>query len=111
MVAVAQLIPKDPQEQASVLEVLRAHPELNDFIARASQKAEEVFTDPLIHLDTVGYDEWDPPLNLIIRVPMPFKAFRHAFDQYLTWLHQQPDYDEDLILVFPQFWGDPDEDA
>ncbi len=109
MVAVAQLIPRDPKEQASVLDVLRAHPELHDFIARASEKAAEVFTDPLIHLDTVRYDEWDPPLNLIIRVPMPFPIFRRAFDEYLTWLLQQPDYDEDLIMVFPQFWGDPDE--
>ncbi len=111
MVAVAQLIPRDPKEQASVLDVLRAHPELHDFIARASQKAAEVFTDPLIHLDTVGYDEWDPPLRLIIRAPMPMKTYRPAFDRYMKWLSPNSDYDRNLIMVFPQFWGDPDEDA
>ena len=62
MVAVAQLLPKDPKEQAPVLEVLRAHPELREFIAHATEKARDVFSNPEIHLDTVRYDEWDPPL-------------------------------------------------
>jgi hypothetical protein len=109
MVAVTQLIPKDPEEQASVLTVLREHPELREFIARATEQALEIFTDPEIHLDTVRYDEWDPPLNLIIRAPMPFDQFERAFDLYMKWLSPNPDYDRDLILVFPQFWGDPDE--
>lgn len=31
--------------------------------------------------------------------------YRKAFDQYLEWLSPNPEYDRDLILVFPQFWG------
>lgn len=106
MVAVAKLIPKDPKEQASVLEVLRAHPELPDFIARASQKAEEVFADPLIHLDTVGYDEWDPPVRLIIEAPMSWESFEPAFDRFLKWLSPNPDYNRDLIAVLPLWAGE-----
>ncbi len=64
MVAMAQLIPEDPQEQASVLEVLRQHPELKTFIAKASAKAEQVFPGATMHLDTVQYDDWDPPVRL-----------------------------------------------
>jgi 2-oxo-4-hydroxy-4-carboxy--5-ureidoimidazoline (OHCU) decarboxylase len=56
MVAVAQFIPKDPEQKESVLAVLRAHPELQEFIARASEKAEEIFPDVPITLDTVRYD-------------------------------------------------------
>ena len=106
MVAVAQLIPKDPQEQASVLEALRAHPELNVFIARASQKAEEVFTNPLIHLDTVGYDEWDPPLRLVIEARMPWASFAPAFDRFMKWLSPNPDYNRDAIAVVPLWAGE-----
>jgi len=61
MVAVTQVMPRDPEEQKSVLGVLREHPELPGFIARATEHAREVFADPEIHLDTVRYDEWDPP--------------------------------------------------
>ncbi len=102
MVAVAQLIPRDPQEQASVLEVLRAHPELPDFIARASQKAEEVFANPLIHLDTVRYDEWDPPVRLVIEARMPFEDYDATVWRYIAELREKFEYPEDLILVFVQ---------
>ena len=102
MVAVAQLMPKDPEEQRSVRDVLRAHPELPGFIARATARAQEVFENPEFELDTVGYDEWDPPLRLHIYVPMPRADYWPAFDRYLEWLSPNPDYDRDLILVFPQ---------
>lgn len=105
MVAVAQLMPEDPRDQRTVLGVLREHPELPGFISRATERAREAFTDPEIHLDTVRYDEWDPPLRLIIRVPMPMPEYRRAFNEYLRWLHGQPEHDEELMLVFPQFAG------
>ena len=102
MVAVAQLMPKDPEEQASVLGVLRAHPELPDFIAKASQKAEEVFTDPQIHLDTVRYDDWDPPVRLIIEAPMSWSEYEATVWPYIAWLRDRLGYPEDLIFVFVQ---------
>lgn len=105
MVAVAQLIPKDPKEQATVLGVLRAHPELQEFITRATEKALEIFTDPQIHLDTVQYDEWDPPVRLIIEAPMSWESFEPAFDRFLKWLSPNPDYNRDLIAVLPLWAG------
>ncbi len=108
MVAMAQLIPEDPKEQASVLEVLRAHPELNGFIAKASAKAEEFFPGAMMHLDTVQYDDWDPPVSLIIQSPLPMPEHRVAVNTYIHWLTSQPDYDDELISVFPQWWGNLD---
>lgn len=101
MVAVAQLMPADPEEQRTVRGVLRELPELPGFIARATERAQKTFTDPEIHLDTVRYDEWDPPLRLIIRVPMSWSTFEPAFDAYLKWLSPNPQYDRGLILGFP----------
>lgn len=106
MVAMAQLIPNDPDEQASVLEVLRQHPELKGFIAKASAKAEEVFPGATMHLDTVSYDEWDPPVRLIIHARLPWETFESSLDGYLSWLVAQSDFDEQLIQVIPQFRQD-----
>ena len=108
MVAVAQLIPRDPEEQKTVLDMLRAHPQLPGFIARAMERAQKVFTDPEFDLNTIRYDEWDPPLTLDIRVPMPWPKFEAAFYEYLHWLHDQPEHDEELLLVFPRFAGPVD---
>ncbi|MGN6032090.1 MAG: hypothetical protein ACTHQE_10550 [Thermomicrobiales bacterium] len=36
MIAVASLIPNDPNEQRTVLSLLDAHPEVRSFVARAS---------------------------------------------------------------------------
>ncbi len=57
MAKIAQLIPNDPTAKESVVAVLREHPELQDFIARVTDKAEEVFPEFDIVLDTVQYDE------------------------------------------------------
>lgn len=105
MVAVAQLMPQDPEEQRTVRDVLREHPELPGYIARATEQARKVFDNPRFELSTVRYDDWDPPLTLNIYVPMPWPEFERAFDTYLKWLSPNPDYDRDLILVFPQFRG------
>jgi hypothetical protein len=108
MVAMAKLIPEDPQEQESVLAVLRQHPELKNFIAKATAKAEEVFPGATMHLDTVQYDDWDPPVRLIVRSPLPMPEYRVAVNGYIRWLTAQPDYDQEMIFVFPQWWGSLD---
>ncbi len=66
MVAVAQFIPQDPEQKESVLAVLREHPELQDFIVRAREKAAEIFPEFRVTLDTVQYDDWDPPVTMTI---------------------------------------------
>lgn len=82
MVAVAQFIPKDPQEKESVLAVLREPPALQDFIARVSAKAEEMFPDVNISLDTVRYDDWDPLLRMLVHVIQPWPDYRQTVDKF-----------------------------
>ncbi len=105
MVAVAQFIPDDPAEKESVLAVLREYPELQDFIARASEKAEELFPDVAIALDTVQYDDWDPPVRMIIHVTQPWNEFRLLRSDFVRWLTQDPAFDMDVILVMPMWHG------
>ena len=106
MVAVAQYIPDDPQQKASVLAVLREHPELQGFIARASAKAEELFPETRITLDAVQYDEWDPPVRMIVKITQPWPDYQAASDTFIHWVGHLPDYKRDLILVMPM-WNGP----
>lgn len=106
MVAVAQFIPNDPNEKESVLAVLRDHPELQDFIARASEKARTSFADVRITLDTVRYDDWDPPVRMLIHVTQPWHQFKAIRNEYVRWLTEDPAFDLDVILVMPQ-WNGP----
>jgi hypothetical protein len=78
MVAVAQFIPEDPREKDSVLAVLAKHPELESFIVEVSDEAHERFPEVRIELDTVGYDDWDPPLRMLVHVTQPLDSYRDA---------------------------------
>jgi hypothetical protein len=109
MVAVAQYIPTDPEEKESVLAVLREHPEVEDFVQRASEKAKETFPEFSITLDTVRYDEWDPPVSMTIRVVQLLDAFEVAYEAYMRWLVSSPDYPRDFLFVMPT-WDGPLED-
>jgi hypothetical protein len=106
MAAVAQLVSEDPQEQQSVAAVLREHPELQDFIGRVTDKAEEIFPESSFSVDTVRYDEWDAPVRMFIRITQPWDDYKVVSDQFFHWFAHQPDYDPDLILVMP-LWDGP----
>ncbi len=106
MVAVAQFIPKDPKEKESVLAVLREHPELQDFIARVREKAEEVFPEISISLDTVRYDDWDSPVRMHVKITQPWDDYMPSSDAFAHWVGHLSEYDRELIFVWPQ-WNGP----
>jgi len=102
MVAVANLLPDNPEQEASVLALLKEHPELRTFIQQASAKALEVFPGASIQLDTVRYDEWDPPMtmNVFVREGQDDMIQRRL--DYVRWLREHLAYPEDMIFVFPR---------
>ena len=106
MAKIAQLIPNDPTAKESVVAVLREHPELQDFIARVTDKAEEVFPEFDIVLDTVQYDEWDPPVRMLVHITQPWDDFWDSSATFAHWVGRLPEYDWELILVMPM-WNGP----
>ncbi|MGN6033641.1 MAG: hypothetical protein ACTHQE_18450 [Thermomicrobiales bacterium] len=106
MVAVASLLPDNPEEEASVLAVLREHPELRTFIQQASTKALEFFPGASIQLDTARYDEWDPPVTMNVFVRDDQRDDQDDMVQrrleYVRWLRDHLAYPEDMIFVFPR---------
>jgi hypothetical protein len=110
MVAVARFIPQDPEQKESVLAVLRKHPELQGFIQRASDKAEEIFPKVRITLDTVRYDEWDPPVTMTVWIDLPWPEFLKTLDRFTHWLAYDASHNKELLFVMPM-WDGPLESA
>jgi hypothetical protein len=106
MVNVAQIIPTDPEEQASVLAVLRDHPELREFIQRTGDKADQIFPEARITLDTQQFDEWDPPVRMLVHAhAQDIDAFMPQYHRFSAWLSHEAPYPEDLIQVVPVWAG------
>lgn len=106
MVAVANLLPENPEDEASVLALLKEYPDLRAFIQQASAKALEVFPHATIRLDTTRHDEWDPPMRMNIFIRGDLEQVNRDRMAYLRWLHVALDYPEDLVFVIPQWIGD-----
>jgi hypothetical protein len=100
MVAVTNMMPSDPDERATIRQVLREHPELERFIERISRHAAEVFPGAEMSLDTRQYDDWDPPVRLIVTAPYTDReAFSRLDRAWTTWLLAQPEYDPARLFV------------
>jgi hypothetical protein len=100
MVAMTQMMPTDPDERETVRQVLREHPELEAFIERIGQHAIEMFPGAEMSLDTRQYDDWDPPLRMIVTAPYTDReAFSRRDRAWTSWLLAQPDYDPARLFV------------
>lgn len=105
MVAMAQIIPDDPKERDAIQAVLRAHPELESFIADVSEEAHRRFPEVRIELDTVAYDDWDPPLRVLLHATVPWPEYRRRVDEFMAVVRENPGYNRDLVFVFPMWDG------
>ena len=107
MVAVANLLPENPEDEASVLAVLKEHPQARAFIQQASEKAQELFPGVRISLDAVQWEEWDPPLRIVLHIRQPWERYKAAILEFASWTGVQPTFDPGLIGVLP-LWEDSD---
>ena len=107
MVAVANLLPENPEDEASVLAVLREHPEARTFIQQASEKAQELFPDVRISLDAVQWEADDPPLRIVLHIRQPWEEYSIAIKGFAGWLGAEPTFDLGLVGVLP-LWEDID---
>ena len=106
MVAVASLLPENPEDEASVLAVLREHPEARTFIQQASEKAQELFPGVRISLDAVQWEEWDPPVRLVLLIPGTWESYERGMAAFVTWLGGRPLEDMETVALLP-LWQDP----
>jgi hypothetical protein len=100
MVALSRMLPTDPDEREQVRRVLREHPALEAFIERLGRHAAEVFPGAELALDTRQYDDWDPPIRVIVTAPYTDRAAFVARDrEWTTWLLTQPEFNPSQVFV------------
>ena len=103
MSAISDMLPSDAAEQAEIRRILREQPDLAAMIERAQTKARDMFSDPRFTLDTRQYDDWDPPLRLVIRADVPEQELRAALVEFIHWMSQESGYDRERLAIFPHF--------
>ncbi len=101
MSVISDMLPSDAAEQAEIERILREQPDLAAMIETAQAKAREVFAEPRFSLDTHGYDDWDPPLRLVVRADVPEEKFDATFLGYIHWLGAEPGIDLDRLSIDP----------
>jgi len=102
MIAIKDMLPSDADEQAAIERILREQPDLSVMIERAQTKAREMFTNPRFSLDTHGYDDWNPPLQLIAHAEMERIPYQKWLIRFKQWLVEALRYDSDRILISAQ---------
>jgi len=83
---------------------------LQDFITRVSEKAEEMFPEVSISLDTVRYDDWDPPVRMLIHITQDWDEYKQSSKAFRHWLAYLPEYERDHIFIM-SMWAGPIETA
>lgn len=105
MVAQSDSLPQHERERAEASEVLMQNPDIRGMVERIAGHAASSFGWMSVSLDTRQYDEWDPPVRLIITVPyLDREEWTRRYRSFVDWLAQQPDYDPDRLftMVVPQ---------
>lgn len=96
------MIPSEADERAETERILRQQPDLSPMIETAQANAREMFANPRFSLDTHGYDDWNPPLQLIAHAEMERIPYQKWLIRFKQWLVEALRYDSDRILISAQ---------
>lgn len=101
MSAISDMLPADADDQAAIERLLREQLDLTGMIETAQTKAREMFVNPRFSLDTRQYDDWDPPIRLVVRADVPEETFDASLLGYVHWLALEPGVDLDRLGIEP----------
>lgn len=99
MVALKEFYPTVPDDRATVEDVLRRQPDTVRFIERLRQHVRSIYDEPRISLNTRQYDEWDPPITVVIYADIPNEEYGEQLLNVIDWVNQDPDYNRDNVAV------------
>jgi hypothetical protein len=100
MVALQGYLPEDDPDRSATVEVLEKNPDIRAMVEKIAGHAASFFGWMILSLDTRQYDDWDPPLRMTITVPYADEeTWATHYDEFVTWLTQQDDYDLDRLQV------------
>lgn len=99
MVAIRSFLPSQPDDREMTTNVLDAHPGLASFVVRFSDKVLETWSDVDIALNARQYDDWDPPLTIVIHEPIRPDEYVERFERIYDIARSTPGYNQDLVHI------------
>lgn len=99
MNGISDMLPSDAGEQAEIERILREQPDLAAMIERAQAEAREIFVDPRFTLDTRQYDDWDPPLRLVISADIKESVYKGTVRRFIHWLAHDATHDDTRLTI------------
>ncbi len=99
MSGISDMLPSDASEQAEIQRILREQPDLAAMIETAQARAREVVVDPRFSLDTRQYDDWDPPLRLVISADIAESDYQETLRRFIHWLAHDASYDYPRLTI------------
>lgn len=100
MVAQRDPLPQDKHQGVDVDDVLASNPDIRRMVEKIAGHAATSFMWLSIELDTRQYEEWDPPLRLLITSPyFDRDKWAQQYQTFMTWLADLDGYDPDRLFV------------
>lgn len=99
MAAMSHMLPQDPDDRESVLRSLRENPGIKTFAGRLLNRAQGMLGSAAMTFETRQFDEWDPPLQVVITAPIPDSSYGERYYDLLRWANSDPEYDTGKLQI------------
>ncbi len=97
----ADYLPLDDQERDAVALILLSYPHLAMSILRMIPIIEDVYPVLSVELDTRTFDDWEPPLRLLIRHRGQLDQEVNLYDDLMKRIRSDGPFDHEMIQIFP----------
>lgn len=99
MVALKNLMPEKPEDRNAVEAMLRDNPRIAGFIERLNSHVRATYMDVDVSVESLHYDEWDPPILIVTTASIPDREYIHQLHELRKWAKSDPDYDATKVHV------------
>lgn len=100
MVAALQdMLPEDAGKRAVIERAFAAHPETADFVRRTVEHIEAIWPDADVELQSIQYDDWDPPVSVTVWIPQRGNDLVERSRAISSWAHSQPGFNPDVAML------------
>lgn len=100
MVAALQdMLPDDADKRAVIERAFAAHPETAEFVRRAVEHIEAMWPDADVELQSIQYDDWDPPVSVTIWIPQRGNDLVDRTKSISRWARLQPGFNPDVAML------------
>lgn len=96
-----RLLPNDRNKRMVIERAFEADPQTADFVRDAISHVQEIWPEANVELQSIQYDDWDPPVSIVIYSNLRDSEFVDFSRTVSEWAVHQDGYNPDgaMILV------------